>query len=82
MPGSFTTRVNEVFESPWLDELRTIESVHDQAPAVPFAESRHFILTFHDSTMEAIARDIAVGERHESYASALSAMAATASEGL
>jgi hypothetical protein len=51
---------HEVLDSPWLTELRQIELHHEQAPAVPFAEAKHFLLTFHDSTLEAIADAVVV----------------------
>jgi hypothetical protein len=70
--------VHEILDSPWLNELRTVEAAHSAAPAVAFAESRHFVLTFHDSTLEAIARDIVPLERYERTHDALEAMAAVA----
>lgn len=51
-------QLHEVDNSAWLIELRAIEAVHHRAPAVPFENARHFVLTFHDSTVEAIARDV------------------------
>jgi hypothetical protein len=47
---------HEVENSSWLRELRAIEAVHDRAPVVPFEMERHFVLTFQDSTLEAIRR--------------------------
>lgn len=49
-----------VDDSPWLAELRRVESHHPLAGAVPFENARHFLLSFHDSTLEAIATDIAM----------------------
>lgn len=51
-------QLHEVEDSAWLIELRAIEAVHDHAPGVPFENARHFVLTFHDSTVEAIASDV------------------------
>jgi hypothetical protein len=56
-------RLHEVDNSAWLDELRAIETVHYRPPVMPFENARHFVLTFHvltfhDSTVEAIAREV------------------------
>lgn len=50
--------LHEVDNSAWLIELRAIEAVHEHAPEVPFENARHYVLTFHDSTLEAIAHDV------------------------
>jgi hypothetical protein len=52
--------IHVIHNSAWLDELRTIESVHRRAATHPLADSQHFFLTFHDSSLEAIANDILV----------------------
>jgi hypothetical protein len=52
--------VNEVIASPWLDEMRAIERQHPQASPEPFPGARHYVHTFHDSTLEALADDVAV----------------------
>lgn len=52
-------QLHEVEDSAWLIELRAIEAVHHRA-LVPFENARHFVLTFHDSTMEAIASDVRI----------------------
>jgi hypothetical protein len=67
-------QLHEVENSSWLRELRAIEAVHDRAPAVPFEEARHFVLTFQDSTLEAIATDIRCIGSYHSRAEALAAM--------
>jgi hypothetical protein len=67
-------QLHEVENSSWLRELRAIEAVHDCAPAVPFENDRHFVLTFQDSTLEAIATDIRCIGSYRSRAEALSAM--------
>jgi hypothetical protein len=66
--------LQEVENSSWLRELRAVESVHDRAPAVPFEKERHFVLTFQDSTLEAIAADIRYIGSYRSRAEALSVM--------
>ena len=48
----------EVDNSAWLIELRAIAAVHEHAPEVPFENAHHYVLTFHDSTLEAIAHDV------------------------
>lgn len=66
---------HEAAESAWLDELRAIEGVHERAPAAPFATARHFILTFHDSTLEAIANEVVVVASAASVEQAVDVMA-------
>jgi hypothetical protein len=51
-------QLHEVDNSAWLIELRAVAAVHDHAPEVPFENARHFVLTFHDSIVEAIASDV------------------------
>jgi hypothetical protein len=53
-------RVHIIHNSPWLQELRQIESVHRQAAEHPLANAHHYFLTFHDSSLEAIATDLVV----------------------
>ena len=67
-------QLHEVENSSWLRELRAIEAVHDRAPAVPFEKERHFVLTFQDSTLEAIATNIRCIGSYCSQAEALTAM--------
>lgn len=73
--GLESYRAHEVSESAWLAELRTIESVHPEASAVPFEDARHFVLTFHDSTVEAIAGAIEVGPSYTTMVAAIEALA-------
>ncbi|HKY14900.1 MAG TPA: hypothetical protein VJM33_08230 [Microthrixaceae bacterium] len=72
---------HEVSDSPWVSELRAIEAVHPMAAALPFPEARHFMLTFHDSMMEAVARDVAVVSRHRSVEDAVGVSAAAVTSG-
>jgi hypothetical protein len=66
---------HEILESSWLSELRLIESAHENAAATPFANSRHFLLAFHDSILEAIARDVVVQATYPSLSAAVAALA-------
>lgn len=61
--------------SAWLAELRAIEAVHDHAPEVPFENARHLVLTFHDSTLEAIATGARFAGSYLSRAAAFQEMA-------
>ena len=67
-------RVHVVHNSPWLDELRSIESVHRRAAEHPFANSHHYFLTFHDSSLEAIATDVAAVGSFDSMSEAVAEM--------
>jgi hypothetical protein len=64
--GPFLTRglalygVNEAVGSPWLEEMRAVERQHLRSAARPFPGARHWVLTFHDSTLEALADGIEV----------------------
>ena len=66
--------VHQVEDSTWLKEVRTIQSVHPRSLPTPFADAKHFILTFHDSTLEAIARGVAALDTYSSINEATSAM--------
>ena len=68
--------VHEVEESSWVAALRTNESAHPAAPKRPFADAKHFVLTFHDSTLEAVARSIVALGTFASIGAAASALAA------
>jgi hypothetical protein len=50
--------LHEVQDSIWLEQIRAIERVHPESRPTPFANAKHFILTFHDTTMEAIATGV------------------------
>ena len=63
--------VHEVLNSSWLAELRAIEAVHPMSRPLPFDNARHFVLTFHDSTVEAIARDLVRLASHKSMRQAI-----------
>ncbi len=67
--------LHEVYDSTWIELLRSIERVHPAAPAVPFPDAKHFILAFHDSTLEAIATRIVPLDTYSSMPEAVLAMA-------
>ena len=67
---------HRVDESAWLDELRRIEAVHDRSDAIAFPDSHHYLLAFHDSTLEAVATGIDMRARYETLGAAVEAMAA------
>jgi hypothetical protein len=72
--------LHEVEESSWLDGVRSIEKAHPDSLAVlPFADTRHFVLTFHDTTLEALARQIIALDRYRNMHEAVSALAAAIS---
>ena len=74
--------LHEVQDSTWIELLRSIERVHPAAPASPFPDARHFILTFHDSTLEAIATEIVPLDTYLSMAEAALALAEAVQEGV
>lgn len=45
-----------VINSSWIAELEERNRVHPHHSAAPFAELKHYVLTFHDETFECIAR--------------------------
>ena len=53
----------EVVNSSWIASLEEANRVHPRHMPELFSGRRHFILTFHDSTLEFIARDFQVGLR-------------------
>ena len=56
--GGYGTYVVE--NSRWLAELIEINRVHERFDPQAWEDKRHFLLVFHDETVEAIARDIEV----------------------
>ena len=69
-------QVHEVIESSWLNRMREIERHHSGSPDIPFEGVRHFVLTFHDSTVEALARDLVVAGSYASAADAITEVSA------
>jgi hypothetical protein len=47
-----------VMNSPWLEELKKINSVHPQFDDESWAGKRHYLLFFKDNTFECIAEDV------------------------
>ncbi len=74
--------VDVVESSRWLDELRAIERAHPNAPRDPFPEAKHFVLGFHDSTLEAVATGVIALERYTTMQDAAAAMAMAVSSAL
>jgi GntR family transcriptional regulator len=68
-------RAHEVIHSEWLNQLRTIEQRQPQSQTMPLQTSKHWMLTFQDTTLEAIAAGIAI---HRDCADRPSAMHAIA----
>ncbi|MEP0847346.1 MAG: hypothetical protein HRF50_11085 [Phycisphaerae bacterium] len=52
---SFTAQL--VRNSPWIAELRSINSVHERFRASDWDDLKHYVFWFHDSTFESVARD-------------------------
>ena len=50
----------EVENSPWIAALEKANRVHPHHSPGVFADLRHFILPFHDSTFECVARSVEV----------------------
>lgn len=50
---SYTAQV--VKNSPWIEENRAVNSVHDRFNAEPGSRLTHYVLWFHDSTFECVA---------------------------
>ncbi|MEA3046134.1 MAG: hypothetical protein QOJ53_466 [Sphingomonadales bacterium] len=61
----------EVVFSPWIAELAAINAVHPRDDPASWAELRHFILGFHDSTFECVARGFRVETKRGSIADLL-----------
>jgi hypothetical protein len=62
----------EVQSSSWIRSLVQMNAVHPRHRAEHFAEHRHFVLAFHDSTFECVAR----GYSHEVTVGAVSQLIA------
>jgi hypothetical protein len=56
--GLTSYAVFEVSNSPWIEDLRGIGSVHRLYNPKRFASLKHYIFTFHDCTFECIAEDM------------------------
>lgn len=49
-------RAQMVRNSPWIRELMNINRIHTGFQESSWTEARHFVLTFHDETLECVAR--------------------------
>jgi hypothetical protein len=47
---------HEVKNSPWIIELMTVERAHERFDESQWSGRRHFVLTFHDETLECVAK--------------------------
>lgn len=61
----------QVMNSPWIDELKAINSVHRQYRPESWKNSIHYILGFHDCTFECVAESFVVERRTASVQQAL-----------
>lgn len=66
--------VHEVRGSSWVRQLERINSVHPQHRPEAFADARHFIFAFHDTTFECVARGFSVTPMRGSMREALERM--------
>jgi hypothetical protein len=49
-------RAHEVRNSPWITQLMDVNRVHQRFDESRWSGARHFVLTFHDETLECVAR--------------------------
>jgi hypothetical protein len=68
---SFHYEVSEVFNSPWREQARRVNSVHEYHSDAAFDALRHFILAFHDEMVETLCHSIRVRRVHRSMQAAL-----------
>ena len=61
----------EVFSSSWIRALERMNSVHPYHKSEHFADRRHFVLTFHDTIFECVAKDSLVEQPSGSLRSIL-----------
>ncbi|RNJ47564.1 hypothetical protein B5V01_05620 [Mesorhizobium erdmanii] len=61
----------EVCNSSWIASLEKANRVHSSYTAELFSDYRHFILTFHDSTLEFIAKSFSTSPREGAVLTAL-----------
>jgi hypothetical protein len=69
--GGHPYTAQEVINSRWLRELQAINSVHSRYNPDRWLGLHHYILWFHDSTFECVARDFEVSLSTESFANLL-----------
>jgi len=64
-------RVFEIIESSWIRSIERMNSVHPYHRPELFAELRHFVFAFHDSTFECVSRSFSVAMHEGSVAGVL-----------
>lgn len=67
-------RVHEVVHSSWLAEQQAIERHNPNSPDHPFDSLTHYLLTFQDSIVEALAAGLVIAGTWQSRAGALAAL--------
>lgn len=65
----------EVLNSEWIETLRGRNRVHSKPDDRMFDNLRHFILTFHDSTAEVVARGYSISRSSEAVDEVINALA-------
>jgi hypothetical protein len=65
--------IHEVRDSSWISEAEHVNSVHPYHQGGWHAWLRHFVITFHDETLECLARDIRAQTRTSSFPEAAKA---------
>ena len=71
--------VFEIGQSSWIRRLVQMNSVHPHHRADAYADLRHFIFAFHDSTFECVARGFKYAVRKGTISTALTEMASMVS---
>ncbi|MGD8869422.1 MAG: hypothetical protein PVI01_17515 [Gemmatimonadales bacterium] len=67
--------VNEIVDSSWVHSLERMNAVHPYHRPESFAEYRHFVFAFHDSTFECVAHGFEFEMHRGSMSSAVQLMA-------
>lgn len=49
-----------VEDSPWIEELKKIDSIHPYHDSSKYKEFKHYVFTFHDTTFECIAEEFEI----------------------
>lgn len=73
--GLLPHSASEVTHSSWIRKLERMNSVHSRHMPEYFADYRHFIFAFHDSTFECVAKDFTVTLHNGTMTSLLPEMA-------
>jgi hypothetical protein len=67
--------IHEVHASSWITEAERVNSVHPHHQGGWHAWLRHFVITFHDETLECLARDVRTETSGDSFPEAVRATA-------